>query len=568
LPEAFTLTASLSFCSVGPCTGTIDVSFTDSFATSTTPVTSTIQVTGPNNTLPIRVKAADNPDGSINPGPASVYASVTAIQASPYARKQGPDPVGNNQYIMAVNIGDLQLSAASSCIGVRPQDPTAIQLGLSWIPVSGFNVASLAWEWEGPDHITVSGAPLSFNVATGTSTYSNGSYSALPTFSITNVSQTGVDGLQTYYLAVTITNGLATATEYFPFQFDLSQSQTFCPNLNGNFVHNPGAKAIGGRIIRGSWSKSATLGSSGGRPSAKVATGKLPDLRISPADISFTPSMPKNGDSVSVRFRISNVGDADAKDVPVALQVNGAVVATDTFDVGAGKTVLGALQWNNAKAPAPTATPGALARPGRGVRDAVPSSQVLGNLQAAVVIDPRGTIKQKTALAKSAPLAHFSLRDGTATTLTATLNQQRVVLELGEGGCAGLRFSLGAGGCTNADVTVNVEDLAKGTYKLEANNGIADLGIGVASTTSRANFAPHALGQNGHTYAVQLSGGRIGYLTVTAVRSPDQLSEAAKRIFKKPGARIIRKLGDTTGAPEPETSKDARVYFDISYQGQ
>ena len=561
LPEAFNLTATVAFCSSGPCVGPVDISFTDTFATVTTPQIGTVQVTSPGNTLAVRVRAADNPDGSINTGAASVITSVSAIQA-PFAgaHQPTPDPVGNNQFTMAFNVGDLFIST-SPCYAVQPGNPTPVNVGVTLTAYSGFNVPSVAWEWEDANHVLVSGSPLAFSQSSSTSNLSGTNY-PLPTFTVTNPG-TGVDGIQTYYFAVTVSNALATATKYFPVQFDLSQSQTFCPAAGA------ARGSAGGTIIRGSWSKSALSASARG---IARASGKLPDVRISAADVSFTPSMPKNGDTVNVRFRISNVGDTDATNVPVALQVNGLTVVSDTFNVAPGKTTLGALVWNNAKIPAAAAPPpGTLVRATRGSRDGAPAAaSIATTLQAAVVIDPAQTMKQKTTLQKSAALAHLTLHDGgvTTATLTATLNQQRVVLELGEGGCAGLRFNLGAGGCGSADVTVNVEDLAKGTYKLEAAKGIADLGVNNTQYAG-ASFGPSVLGQNGHTYAVQLAGGKVGLLTMNAVRNPDQLSEAAKRVFRGPAAKVIRKLGDGTNAPEPQTTtKDSKVYFDIQYQGQ
>jgi len=503
--------------------------------------------------------------------------SVSAIQAPFYgARQPTPDPVGNNQYAMAVNIGDLYVSSPT-CLGVLPQATSATQMTLSYFIYSGFNVPSLSWEWEDSNHLPVGATPLSFSVANGTSTYSSGSYSALPTFNLNNPG-TGIDGLQTYYFAVTVSNGLATATKYFPVQFDLSQSQTFCPNLGASRgVH------AGGQIIRGSWGKAGLMAVS----HAALKSGKMPDLRISATDVSFTPSMPKTGDTVSVRFKVTNVGDVNATAVPIALQVNGNIVASDTFDVPLGKTTLGALQWNNAQIPAAAPPPSTAtgtttpARPSRMSRSAVPSAPAattsgspLATLNAAVVIDPRQTIPEKSAVAKSASLAHFSLHDAGAgaAVLSATLNQQRVVLELGEGGCAGLRFRGGTGGCGGgADVTVTVEDLAKGTYKLEAANGIADLGVGNArymNASANANFGMQAVAQSGHTYAVQLRGGNVGLFTVNTVRNPNQLSAAAQQVFRGPASRVVKKLGNSSAAPETQTATESKVYFDILYQGQ
>jgi hypothetical protein len=578
LPSTFNLSASVSYCSGGPCTGNIDVSFTDTYLTNTTPQVSTIGVTSPGNTLPVRVSANTSADGTINTGGATIIASVSAIQA-PFAsvRQPTPDPVGNNQFAMAVNIGDIYVSTPS-CVAVQPQAASATQISLSYMVYSGFNVQSLSWEWEDSSHLLVGAAPLAFSSMNGTSPYSNGTYPSL-TFNLTNPG-TGVDGLQTYYFAVTVTNGLATATKYFPVQFDLSQSQTFCPNPDAR----RGAHANAAQVIRGAWGRNSLIGSS----HSGLRSSKLPDVRIAATDISFTPSMPKTGDTVSVRFKISNVGDIDASGVPVALQVNGNIVAQDTFDVAAGKTTLGAVQWNNAKfvsasgalaAARPTAGVATGRRAARMSRSSMVNDAAapaggspLSAMNAMIVIDPRHTTQQKTAVAKTAPLAHFSLHDSMSTASSSTpMTRQRAVLELADGACAGLRFNMGAGGCSgSADVTITVEDLAKGTYKLEASNGIADLGMGRSfGTNSAASYSMSAVAQSGHTYAVQLRGGQVGFLTMSAVRNPNQLSEAAQRVFRGgPAAKVVSKLGASTAAPQPQAATESKVYFDIMYQGQ
>jgi hypothetical protein len=574
LPASVTLTATVSYCSAGPCTGNVDVSFTDGTNTTTTPPASTIAVTSPGNTLPIRVKAATNPDGSVNPGAATVYASVTGIQA-PFAgaRQPNPDPVGNNQFAMAFNVGDIYVSSAA-CVGVQPGSPSAVPLTISWTPISGFNVPSISWEWEDSNHLLVGSSPLSFSSASGTSTYSSGSYTALPTFNLTNTNATGLDGVQTYYFAVTVSNGLATATKYFPFTFDLSQAQTFCPALGG------ARGGAGGQLIRGSWGRAGLIAAAS-RPAVRIAA--MADLRLNASDISFTPSMPKTGDTVSVRFHVTNAGDANATAVPIALQVNGETVASDTFDVPAGKTVLAGLQWNNAQIPSAStvslgrATRRELGRPSRGgpVPIAAPSTNsVLMSLNAMLVIDPQQKTRQKTTMAKSVALSHFTLHEGTAASMLAgaSISRQRVVLELGDGGCAGLRFATGIGSCGSADVTVNVEDLAKGVYTLQADNGIADLGTADLLSTNPSvagNYGPQAIAQSGHTYAVQLRGGSVGLFTVTAVRNPNELSEAAQKLFRGGQAgRVMSKLARSSIVQESQSAQDSRVYFDIIYQGQ
>ena len=81
------------------------------------------------------------------------------------------------------------------------------------------------------------------------------------------------------------------------------------------------------------------------------------------------------------------------------------------------------------------------------------------------------------------------------------------------------------------------------------------------------------MGQNGHSYAVQLNGGTVGIVTVTAVRNPEQLSEAAKRLFRQGKAiKVVQTLGGTTAAPDTGDTASGgsqpMVFFEIVYQGQ
>jgi hypothetical protein len=584
LPEALTLTGSIASCSAGNgCPGNADVTFTDTYMTVTTPPLTTVPFSQTGSPFAIRVKAADNPDGSVNTGLAQVAVSVSAIQASFLggARTPNPDPVGT-QFVMNFNIGDLSVGVGGSCLTVPPGASAALSYPVSLFSAVGFNLPSVQWEWQDSNHVQVSGSPLSFGTNSGSSSLSvpNGPY-PLPTFNLTNNGR-GVDGLQTYYFAVTVSNSVATATEYFPVDFDLSTNQNFCPVASAS-------RGSGAQRIRGSWGK-AGLNAPSSLSLARTDNGKMPDLRISSNDISFTPSVPKAGDKVEVRFRISNVGDANATAVPVALQVHGNTVAIDTFDVPAGKTILGGLSWTKAEAAAGAVQP-ATQRGNIQARnaarlaklnidapqpDAAPSS-ARGNgagrfgLRAQIVIDPQKTITQKTTLAKSAALAHFDLRDTAADAATmALLGEQHALLILSEGACGGLKLASGAGSCTSADLTFTVDDLAKATYKLESNDGVADLGIGNTSYAN-ASFGMQALLQNGRTYAVQTRGGTVGLVTITAVRSPQQLSEAAKRLFRNGQAvTIVKSLGGSTDAPETGDTagkgSEALVYFDITYR--
>jgi hypothetical protein len=581
LPEQFNLTAVVDFCSSGTgCPGTIDVSFTDTFQTVTKPPVTTIAVSQTPTPFPVVVKAADDLNGAVTVGPAQVQVGLTANEAPFFAaRTPNPDQAGP-QYIMVFNVGDIFVNTGARCVGVPPQ---AASIGDYFVALdtqqTGFNLPSVSWEWQDSNHVQVSGAQLSFGTNSGTAVLSATGY-ALPAFPLTNNSR-GIEGLQTYYFAVTVSNSFGTATKYFPVDFDLSTSQTSCPNLGAS------RGSVGGTLIRGSWGKAGLNAPNTGTPSSARGTsadGKLPDLRISASDVSFTPSIPKQGDTVAVRFRISNVGDGDATGVPIALQVRGSTVASDTFDIPAGKTVLGGLEWANARVAGAVQTAAERSPENASVRNVLRAARFGGELtvrepnatradaQAQIVIDPQKTITQKSALAKSAPLAHFGIRNAAADTAAmAAVGEQRVLLELPEGGCGGLKFASGAGSCSSADITFTVEDLAKATYKLESLSGVADLGLANGSTAN-ASYGSQALGQNGHTYAVQLNGGKVGTVTVTAVRNPEQLSEAAKRLFRqRHAAKIVKNLGGDTDAPETGdtagTGSTPMVYFDIVYQG-
>jgi hypothetical protein len=262
--------------------------------------------------------------------------------------------------------------------------------------------------------------------------------------------------------------------------------------------------------------------------------------------------MPKVGDAVQVRFRARNAGDADASGIPIALQINGVTVASDTFDVPAGRSVLGGLTW--------TAVEG-LNRPARSNRDsdAAPAAMVgVTQLQAMIVVDPQHLTKQKTALDKSAAIAHFSLRGsgsagGGGTVLASS---QRILIELEDGACVGLRLSSGGTmPCGSADLEITIGDLAKSLLSFESMSGVGDIGTSF-ETARRANrsavhYSAQASGMSGHTYAVQLPNGNTAVVNVESVRNPAELDATARSLFRASAARILRNLGDSSGAQAP-----------------
>ncbi len=555
LTEQYTVTVVPS-CTPTPgvqtCQGTADVVITDGANTTTTPS----QSKGlPFNTGAVfQLAANQDANGNIATGAASGYAvTINSIQRS---STTSPDAVGQSASV-PVNVGDINITAntgANSCTGVVPSG-TPLQLTLSWSVLGGFNSPSISWQWEDANHSPVGATPVSFSSPSGTSSFSGGTYTALPTFTLTNTQ--AQDGLIGYYFSITVSNGTTSATKYFPFYFDLSVNQNFCGAVSG-------ARGSGG-TIRGTWSRSAAGVGGPITTAARLATSAgAVDLRLSASDISYTPSVPQYGDTVQVRFRVRNDGTRDAKGVPIALQVNGATVASDTFDVAAGRTVLGGLEWNTAKFAAPAAvTRPVSARPARdGRRGNAPAldtglpditaSSGRTRLNALLVIDPQHTLQQKTALDKSAPLAHFALRSPNDATVAGGLgNSQRILLEIQDGACAGLRLTAASvGGCGSADLELTVADIAKGTYTLNTSTGIADLGGGAfaAALARNSGFSSELAAQAGHSYAVQLGNGRSALVTIDSIRNPGQLDAATRAVFRNSAVLVLRGMGGDTGA--------------------
>ena len=563
LAQQITATGNCSGCTSG---GTYDFSVHDDPLTSTDVNHSGSQLVngatfGVAQTL--TVTAVQDPSGNIATGPTSTYSvNATAAQLS-RARGISPDTGGVSQAVY-FNVGDIGLSltgaTGSGCVNVAPNAPQ-VQLGVSWVLTGSFNQPSIDYKVEDQNFSVVGAGTIAFSgsPANGTLSFSGG-YAPL-TFGLSTATPT--DGLQPFYIAVTITNGISSATKYFPFFVDGSLSQNFCGAAS--------AVRGGASRIRGTWNRSMLGGTPGTLSAVKskaVTAGKgMPDLRINSADISYTPSIPKSGDLVSFRFRITNAGDGDAIGVPVALQMNGVTVASDTFDVRAGASTLAGLTWTATKVgvamPSSTRRSRAISSLYDGSGDAYqPAAGGMARVALALVVDPQHTIQQKTALSKAAAVPRFGLQPGgeSSVGLTASsADSQRILLEIEEGACVGLRVTTGSTGmCGSADVEFTVEDLAKGTYRLAALNGIGDLGLnsdpfgggGIsAAQLSSVRYASDALAQPGHSYSVQLSGGRTGMLTIASVRSPGQLDAKTRAVFQATAIKVLKSLGADSQSP-------------------
>lgn len=578
LTQKLTVTGNCSTCTNG---GSYDFTVHDDPLTSTSVnnVTGSQSMSGVAFGTPILLSVAANQDasGNVPTGATSSYSvNATAAQLSK-ARGIAPDASGVSQTLL-FQVGDFDISATGvngNYCGNVPPGGSPLNLTVSFNGMGGFNATSATYQLTGSSPIQFGGATSGGLAYTAPATYSgnlSGVYAPL-NFTLSMPGGTSVDGLQTYYLAVTITGQTSSATKYFPLYFDASTSQNYCGIVSG---------ARGMTRIRGSWNKSLLGGGpavvSSARTSKTSAAAALPDLRINAQDVSFTPSIPKAGDTVQVRFRVTNQGDGDARSVPIAIQVNGQIAATDTFDVPAGRTTLAGLEWTMSDVPSYGPR-----RPHTEMADM--SDAPARPVSAYLVIDPGHTIQQKTQLQKTAALAHFTVTPGsgsgsTGVVMASAAGSQRIILEMEEGGCIGLHLSTGGTtSCGSADVEITVDDLAKGAYRLEALNGIGDLGQNLTPTVAVSGarlagvrYSSQALGLAGHSYAVQLSGGRTGVLTVMSVRSPNQLDAKTRAIFRKNAARVLKGLGGDTEAPTTAgdisgNEQKAVVYFELMLQG-
>jgi hypothetical protein len=564
LSELFAVTLNLSCydsatSTTYPCPGNADLAFQDSPNVDTTPGALHAVPTG--TPTAVQVGAATDASGEVIPGPASGY--LVGVSGVQHQVKHGdastaPDAVGL-QIQFLFNVGDLDVTSdlpAHACLGVPANSPTPVTITANWNPLNNFNAQTITWEIEDANHVPVGTTPVSFSATNGTSTYTGSTYSPdLPQFTLVN--NAPQDGLLQYFLAATISNGTSTATKYFPLYVDASLTQNYC---------GAAAAARGFRTrLRGTWSRSAAgfggpATATAARPAAQKSAGGMPDVRVSAADISFTPSVPRTGDTVQVRFRLRNEGDGNAAGIPVALQVNGATVAMNTFDVPAGGSALGGLTWTA------TVSEGG-ARSVRAPRgkyldpnppdDAGPMPARVRS--AAIVIDPQHTQAQKTALEKSALLAHFGLRDSApaAAGTTPGTAGQRLLIELGDGACIGLRpAGAGTAPCGgSADVELTAADLSKTLLTLEAMSGVADMGTSFTAGAMRGgtpSFSAQMAALSGHSYAVRLADGRSAMVTFESVRNPAELDARARAIFRRnAAARVLSKLGGDSGPADP-----------------
>jgi len=569
--ENLNLTASRTPVGTG---STVDLIFTDdpqivsvlSYDTVNNVINGVLQQTATvtyNTAAPFYFSPEDS-SGSVTTGPAKVVVSAAAIGSVARGYPiQGT--VGSQQTTLWFNIGDFTLTANNgTCITLpggtsAPFEPITLHLNL----LGNFNASTLNYTVQFPAL-----TPVNFSTGsnpTGSLSFSGG-YADI-SFSMQNAGANNPGVVDTFEVDFSETNALgSTATKQFFVAF--SPNTTCAPVANP--IKGMTASSAGGSsnsTIAGRWIHGAVVASTANKAVA-VAAKKLPDVQVQASDVSFSPSIPRAGEPVSLRFRLQNLGDADAKSVPVALQVNGRTVATDTFDVKAGGSTLGGLTWAGLAAAQNTAAIGAgesimgvhemrTAYRGRemsGSRGGIGTMRApSARLQIALVIDPGHSVPEKTALNKSVALNSLgaAVSVGTAPqNPVAPLTSQHLLLELSSS-CMGLRIASGsAAPCDSGNMNVSIDDLASSRFSLASIEGIADLGAVSLenASASGASFGSQVNLQAGHSYAVQLDNNNVAVFQVLRVVNPTQLSAAALKYFQQQAGRLVRSLGGTNGA--------------------
>ncbi len=520
--------------------------------------------------------------GIVTPGPAKVVVNMTGIQATIASRGFPITPViPNAQYsTLYYVIGDIGIVANSNgCINVPPG--AGVPLHIDFITFGGFNAPTIDWSWSNPGDLNVS-----IDRGSGSSLFAGTGYNP-EDFIITNTGLGDITGASNIQFTITVSNSNGSASENFLVPLHLN-ALAGCQQASrgGSFTAS---------AIRGSWSRTTSLTSSMSTagPRAAKSTSGLPDLQIKASDVSFTPSTPVPGDTVNVRFKVANLGTAAATAVPIALVVNGQVVASNTFDVAAGSSTLGGLDWNttgfhvpvprgrSADTKARLRPVSSTARGGRVVAEAPDRPEPEARpvvIDVKLVIDPAGTRAQKTAENKTVALSQLQVRPGAQAELARSGITdparagagEHVWVEVSEV-CIGLRMPLAVPtGCEGSDLDLHVEDVGSGKYALSSAFGVADLGAALAAAPpASAQYSSRVPLLAGHTYAIQGASGKTSVFTVSQVLSPQQFAALLKQKFQRAARRLARDLGGDTGGVEAgdvsgfDPSK-AIVYFDLA----
>jgi hypothetical protein len=209
------------------------------------------------------------------------------------------------------------------------------------------------------------------------------------------------------------------------------------------------------------------------------------ELDIPADELTYTPSFPREGDTVKFRVRVRNRGRGDARDAELALLARDRVIASERLNISAGRSATVELAWK-AEAAAAGDLRFALRTAGQ------PDSGQPEDKPPAVTLRLRNFAVER--------------RGG-----LASLRRERFTVDVRNEGCSGLRLLTGSqtscGGSADIEFSAFINENGRIVLQAFANDGgLIDLGVQPLASVAAApgaGYLPQGMLESGRTYAVK-----------------------------------------------------------------
>jgi hypothetical protein len=224
------------------------------------------------------------------------------------------------------------------------------------------------------------------------------------------------------------------------------------------------------------------------------------DLVLSPQEISYAPTTPREGDTMKFRARVRNTGSAEARNVEVVLMLNDQPVARQRVDVAAKGVTVAELEWK--------------------------AMRVAGQ-RLTVAVDPAQEIADSERTNNIVWLRGFFVEAANA---GRSKRRERLILQARNEDCTGVRFRSGSQSSCGGSVDLEVYPLitSAGTLDIRLSapdGGMRDLGAMPLTTTpaldelaAQGGWQPQGRLEEGHTYLLKVRD-RTVLVRVARIRS-------------------------------------------------
>jgi hypothetical protein len=228
-------------------------------------------------------------------------------------------------------------------------------------------------------------------------------------------------------------------------------------------------------------------------------------LSIQADSLTYSPSFPREGDTVRFRVQVRNGGRGDA-DSALALVSGDRILARQQLSVAAGRSTAVELEWK---------------------------AEAVSDLKLAL---DSGRSTTATGQGAVLPLKNFAVERRAG---AGSVSRERLALQARNEDCVGLRLQSGmrasCGGSADLELSPAITDRAQIEVMAAAfGGGIAHLGVQSLSTIRSApldGYQPQGLLETGHTYALKTRGGYALFRVVRVSSSVDP------RLVALPGTR-------------------------------